>query len=78
MQICNACGQPLIKGPEGGWICPTCGLPGVSTTVQEVKGKYTTPIPSAIIKLRGIEKSNKLKWSLKGDVIVVVIRATKK
>lgn len=32
---------------------------GLSTTVQESKGKYTTPIPTALVNLLGIEKGNK-------------------
>jgi hypothetical protein len=32
--------------------------------VQEPKGKYTTPIPSGLAKLIGLQKGDKLVWNL--------------
>ncbi len=36
----------------------------IETTVQEVKGKYTVPIPSLLAKLIGLQKGDKLIWNL--------------
>lgn len=48
---------------------------GLSTTVQESKGKYTTPIPTALVNLLGIEKGNKLIWNLnKNEMIIKVVK----
>lgn len=49
---------------------------GLSTTVQESKGKYTTPIPMALVNLLGIEKGNKLVWNLNNDEIILNIVKT--
>lgn len=46
---------------------------GLETTAQESKGKFTTPIPMALINLKGIEKGDKLLWSLDGEKIVVKV-----
>ena len=46
---------------------------GLRTTVQESGGKFTTPIPTALINLLGIEKGNELNWTLKGGQICVDI-----
>ena len=46
---------------------------GLRTTVQESSGKFTTPVPTALINLLGIEKGNELNWTLKGDQICVYI-----
>ncbi len=51
---------------------------GIKTTVQAVKGKYTTPIPSAIIKLKGIEKGNRFLWKIETEKIVIEIERSKK
>lgn len=48
---------------------------GLKTTVQEVNGKFTTSIPTALVNLVGIEKGNKLLWSLNdGDLMVKVVK----
>jgi len=47
---------------------------GLSTTVQESKGKFTTVIPMGIVNLKGIGKGDKLLWSLGNDKIVVKVR----
>lgn len=36
----------------------------LKTTVQESKGKYTTPIPTGLAKLIGLQKGDKLVWNL--------------
>ena len=36
----------------------------LTTTVQESKGKYTTPIPSGLAKLIGLQKGDKFVWNL--------------
>ena len=46
---------------------------GICTTIQEVKGKFTVLIPSAIVKLKGIEKGNKVRWAIKGEKITIEI-----
>ena len=48
---------------------------GLRTTVQEYKGKFTTPIPMALVNLLVIEKGDKLNWTIKGDQIRVDIIA---
>lgn len=48
------------------------------TTIQEVKGKFTVPIPSAIVKLKGIEKGNKIRWTIEGDKITIAIERAQK
>jgi hypothetical protein len=40
---------------------------GLITTVQEFKGKYTTPIPMALINLLGIKKGDTFIWNLDND-----------
>lgn len=40
----------------------------LKTTVQESKGKYTTPIPSGLSKLIGLQKGDKFVWSLDENV----------
>ena len=48
---------------------------GLKTTVQEVNGKFTTSIPTALVNLVGIEKGNKLLWSLNGtDIKIEVVK----
>lgn len=48
---------------------------GLSTTVQESKGKFTTPIPMALINLLGIKKGDTLIWNLNNnDIIVKVVK----
>jgi len=51
---------------------------GIKTTVQEVKGKYTVPVPSAIVKLKEIEKGNKFVWKIETDKISIEIERSKK
>ena len=46
---------------------------GLNTTVQESKGKFTTPIPKALVNLLGIEKGNKLVWNLKNGEITIKV-----
>ncbi len=46
---------------------------GLATTVQESRGKFTTPIPMGIINLLGIEKGNKFIWNLDNDEINIKI-----
>jgi hypothetical protein len=36
----------------------------LKTTVQESKGKYTSPIPSGLAKLIGLQKGDKFVWNL--------------
>jgi len=49
---------------------------GLKTTVQESQGKYTTPIPTALVNLLGLEKGNKLLWNLNdGDVRIEVVKS---
>ena len=50
---------------------------GLRTTVQEFGGKFTTPIPTALINLLGIEKGNELNWTLRGNQVCVDIVRTK-
>jgi hypothetical protein len=48
---------------------------GLSTTAQESKGKFTTPIPTALVNLLGIEKGNKLVWNLNnGEITIKVVK----
>jgi len=48
---------------------------GLMTTVQEVKGKFTTPIPMGLVGLLGLEKGDRLKWTLRnGDILVQVVK----
>jgi hypothetical protein len=47
---------------------------GITTTLQESKGKYTTPIPMAIVNLADLDKGNTLVWSLDGDKITIKVR----
>lgn len=49
---------------------------GLRTTVQESRGKYTTPIPAALVNLLGIEKGNKLVWNLNNGKIIINIVKT--
>ena len=51
---------------------------GIKTTVQAVKGKYTVPVPSAIIKLKEIEKGHKFVWRIETDRIIIEIERIKK
>lgn len=51
---------------------------GIKTTVQAVKGKYTVPVPSAIIKLKEIEKGHKFVWRIETDKIIIEIERIKK
>jgi hypothetical protein len=49
---------------------------GLSTTVQESKGKYTTPIPMGLINLLGIKKSDTFIWNLdNGKISITVVKA---
>lgn len=50
---------------------------GLSTTVQESKGKFTTPIPTAFIKLYEIEKGNKFVWNYDFDNNQITIQVVK-
>lgn len=50
---------------------------GLSTTVQESKGKYTTPIPTALVKLFKIKKGNKLIWNYDFDNNQITIQVVK-
>lgn len=45
---------------------------GLTTTVQESKGKYTTPIPMALINLLGIEKGDTFVWNIYKDNIIML------
>ena len=48
---------------------------GLMTTVQESKGKFTTPIPMGLVGLLGIEKGDKLNWTLDdGHIQIQVVR----
>lgn len=49
------------------------GNKGLKTTVQEVNGKFTTSIPTALVNLVGIEKGNKLLWSLNNDDLILKV-----
>ena len=51
---------------------------GLRTTVQESKGKYTTPIPTALVNLLGIEKGDKLVWNLNNGNIALDVVKTRK
>ena len=46
---------------------------GLKTTVQESKGKYTTPIPMSLVNLVGIEKGDKLNWTITDDGLSVKV-----
>lgn len=49
---------------------------GLSTTAQESKGKFTTPIPTALVNLLGIEKGTKLVWNLNnGEITIKVVKS---
>ncbi len=49
---------------------------GLSTTVQEFKGKFTTPIPMGLINLLGINKSDTFIWnSDNGKITIKVMKA---
>lgn len=52
----------------------TMSKKGITTTVQESKGKYTTPIPMAIVNLADIDKGNTFVWSLDGDKITIKVK----
>jgi hypothetical protein len=43
---------------------------GLITTVQEFKGKYTTPVPMALINLLEIKKGDTFIWNLCNDRII--------
>ncbi len=48
---------------------------GVTTTIQESKGKFTIPIPMAIVNLTDIEKGDKFLWNLDGgDITIKVVK----
>lgn len=47
------------------------------TTIQESKGKYTTTIPTGLVKIIGIEKGDKLNWFLKNKKINIEIMKRK-
>ncbi len=53
-------------------------MKGITSTIQEVKtgkdkeySKYTIPIPSAIIELKGLKKGDILKWTIENNKIVL-------
>ena len=46
---------------------------GLSTTVQESKGKFTTPIPMGLINLLGIKKSDTFIWNLDNSKIIITV-----
>lgn len=46
---------------------------GLSTTVQESKGKYTTPIPMGLINLLGIKKGDTFIWNLDNGKITITV-----
>lgn len=46
---------------------------GLTTTVQEYKGKFTTPIPMGLIKLLGIKKSDTFIWNMDDAKITIKI-----
>lgn len=49
---------------------------GFVTTVQEYNGKFTTPIPMGLIKLMGINKSDKFIWNIySGNIAITVTKA---
>lgn len=49
---------------------------GLSTTVQESKGKFTTPIPMALINLLGIKKGDIFIWNLNNSELIVKVVKT--
>jgi transcription elongation GreA/GreB family factor len=49
---------------------------GLMTTVQESKGKFTTPIPMGLVALLGIQKGDKFNWTLReGEILVRVVKS---
>ena len=46
---------------------------GLKTTIQESGGKYTTPIPTALVNLLGIQKGDKFMWTVENDMIVLKV-----
>lgn len=46
---------------------------GLKTTIQESSGKYTTPIPTALVNLLGIQKGDKFMWTVENDKIVLKV-----
>lgn len=46
---------------------------GLITTVQEYKGKFTTPIPMGLINLLGIKKRDKCIWNVDNGKITIKI-----
>ena len=46
---------------------------GLITTVQESKGKYTTPIPMALIHILGIKKGDTFIWNLNNSKITITV-----
>ena len=48
-------------------------MTGLSTTVQESKGKFTTPIPMALINLLGIKKGDTFIWNLNNDELIIKV-----
>lgn len=49
---------------------------GLITTVQESKGKFTTPIPMGLIKLLGIKKSDTFVWNMDNGKITITVTKT--
>ena len=48
---------------------------GLKTTVQELNGKFTTSIPTALVNLIDLEKGDKLFWCLNGtDIKIEVVK----
>ena len=49
---------------------------GLMTTVQESKGKFTTPIPMGLVGLLGIQKGDKFNWTLReGGIQIQVVKS---
>lgn len=49
---------------------------GLITTVQESKGKFTTPIPMGLINLLGIKKRDRFIWNMdNGNITITVAKA---
>ena len=52
------------------------GNKGLKTTVQELNGKFTTSIPTALVNLIDLKKGDKLFWCLNdGDIEIKVVKS---
>jgi len=46
---------------------------GLKTTVQESGGKYTTPIPTALVNLLDLNKGDKFMWKMENNKLIIEV-----